>query len=147
MFYSWIAPRVDVRPISVQITVSTIGEKNWDSVLKYGNLREQKNHTPTPPLHPKLGCLFFLQVAPTAAQHCMEGIGEEKLYFPLLKLVKRQKAPFRFSVSTNFVACGSCTVVGSNISDKFINYIFWGVAIQSIFSINKPENPFFQPSK
>ena len=34
----------------------------------------------------------------------MEGMGEEKLYFPLLKLVKHQKAPFRQSVSTNFVA-------------------------------------------
>ena len=35
----------------------------------------------------------------------MEGMGAEKLYFPLLKFVKHQKAeaPFRQSVSTNFV--------------------------------------------
>ena len=26
----------------------------------------------------------FLHVARTVAQHCMEGMGEEKLYFPLL---------------------------------------------------------------
>ena len=31
-------------------------------------------------------------------------MGEEKLYFPLSKSVKRQKAPFGRSVSTNFVA-------------------------------------------
>ena len=33
----------------------------------------------------------------------MEGMGEEKLYFHLLKSVKPQKAPLRKSVSTNFV--------------------------------------------
>ena len=34
----------------------------------------------------------------------MEGTGEEKLYYTLLKSVRRQKAPFGRSVSTNFVA-------------------------------------------
>ena len=34
----------------------------------------------------------------------MEGMGEEKLYFPLWKSIKRQKAPLGRSVSTNFVA-------------------------------------------
>ena len=34
----------------------------------------------------------------------MEGMGEEKLYYTLLKSVKRQKAPFGRSVLTNFVA-------------------------------------------
>ena len=34
----------------------------------------------------------------------MEGMGEEKLYFPLLKSVKRQKAPLARNVSTHFVA-------------------------------------------
>ena len=38
------------------------------------------------------------------AQHCMEGMGEEKLYFPLLKSEKRQKAPLGRSFSTHFVA-------------------------------------------
>ena len=36
-------------------------------------------------------------------QHCTEGMGEEKLYFPLLKSGKRQKAPLGRSVSTHFV--------------------------------------------
>ena len=35
----------------------------------------------------------------------MEGMGEEKLCFPLLKSVNHQKAPFWQSVSTAFVAC------------------------------------------
>ena len=37
----------------------------------------------------------------------MEGVGEEKLYFPLWKSIKHQKAPLGrsvSSVSTNFVA-------------------------------------------
>lgn len=50
----------------------------------------------------------------------MGGGGGEALFSPL-KLLNSEKAPFRLSVSTNFVACGSCTIVGSNISDKFIN--------------------------
>ena len=38
----------------------------------------------------------------------MEGMGEEELYFPLLKSVKRKKAQFRANVSTHFVAdCSS----------------------------------------
>ena len=41
----------------------------------------------------------------------MEGMGEEKLYFPLLKSVKHQKAPFWRSVLTDFVAC--CRLVTS----------------------------------
>ena len=35
----------------------------------------------------------------------MEGMGEEKLYFLILKSVKHQKAPFWRSVLTDFVAC------------------------------------------
>ena len=61
----------------------------------------------TPPLSPpfKVGVFFFfLKVAPTVAQHCVEGMGEEKLYFPLLKSGKRQKAPLGQNVSTYFVA-------------------------------------------
>ena len=38
-------------------------------------------------------------------------MGEEKLYFPLLKSIKHQKAPFWRSVSTDFVAC--CRLVTS----------------------------------
>ena len=38
------------------------------------------------------------------AQHCMKGMGEEKLYIPLLTSGKRQKAPLGRSDSTHFVA-------------------------------------------
>ena len=34
----------------------------------------------------------------------MEGMGEEKLYFPPLRLVKRKKPSLGRSVSTHFVA-------------------------------------------
>ena len=46
----------------------------------------------------------FLKVARTVAQHCMEGMREEKLYFPLVKSGKRKKAPLGQRVSTHFVA-------------------------------------------
>ena len=39
----------------------------------------------------------------------MEGMGEEKLYFPLWKSVKRQKAPLERTVGTNFVTDCSIT--------------------------------------
>ena len=49
------------------------------------------------------------------AQHCMEGMGKEKRYFPLLKSVKRQKVPLGQSISTNFVAdCCLAQVLGPN---------------------------------
>ena len=38
----------------------------------------------------------------------MEGMGEGKLYFPLLKSVKHKKAPLGQSVSTSFVTDGMC---------------------------------------
>ena len=38
------------------------------------------------------------------AQHCMEGMGEETLSFPLLKSGKRQKVHLGRSVSTHFIA-------------------------------------------
>ena len=45
-----------------------------------------------------------------AAQHCMERMGVGKLYFPLLKSGKRQKAPLGPGVTTHFVADCSCTL-------------------------------------
>ena len=36
----------------------------------------------------------------TAAQHCMEGMGEGKLHFSLLKSVKHQEGPLGQSFST-----------------------------------------------
>ena len=45
------------------------------------------------------------------AQHCTEGMGEEKLYFPFWKSAKHQKAPLGRSVSTNFVTDCSLQVL------------------------------------
>ena len=74
-----------------------------------GNFREQKNPHPSPvPSIQSWGVCCILKVARTAAQYCMEGMGEEKLYFLLLESGKRQKAPSELgrSVSTHFV--GHC---------------------------------------
>ena len=52
----------------------------------------------------------------------MEGMGEEELYFPLLKSVERKKAQFSANVSTHFVAdCSSKSYesVGRN-EDSYI---------------------------
>ena len=45
-----------------------------------------------------------LAMLTAVAQHCMEGMGEETLFFPLLKSGKRQKVHLGLSVSTHFVA-------------------------------------------
>ena len=88
---------------------STIGDKIVETLYSNRVTSENKRiHTPalSPPF--KVGVfVVFLWVAPTAAQHCMEGMGEEELYFPLLKSVKRKKAQFRANVSTHFV--GDCS--------------------------------------
>ena len=60
---------------------------------KIGVASENKTiHTPSlcPPFDVEVS-VVFLQVARTATQHCMEGTGEGKLFFPLLKSIKRQK--------------------------------------------------------
>ena len=54
----------------------------------------KRMHTLPPYTIQSWGVCCFLYVAWTAAQHCMEGMGEEKLYFHLLKSVKPQKADF-----------------------------------------------------
>ena len=76
---------------------STIGDKVFETL--YGNFREHKNSHPSPvpstvPSTQSWGvcCFLKVRVARTVAQHCMEGMGEEKLYFSLLKAGKHQKA-------------------------------------------------------
>ena len=64
--------------------------------------REQNNLRLSPFPQSKVECL--LQVSCTATQHCVEGVGEEKLHFPLLKSAKRHKGPLTQGVSANFVA-------------------------------------------
>ena len=75
----------------------------WDTILKQGNYREQKNPPPSPNLSiQSWGICCFLQVARTSAQHCIDRMGEQKLYFLLLKSVKRKKAQFRAKCLNSF---------------------------------------------
>ena len=77
----------------------------WDIVLKWDNLREQNSPHPSPiPSIQSWGISCFQQVARTAAQLCMEGVGEGKIYFSPFKLARRQRGPLGQSLSTNFVA-------------------------------------------
>ena len=77
----------------------------WDIVLKWDNLREQNSPHPSPiPSIQSWGISCFQQVARTAAQRCMEGVGEGKIYFSPFKLARRQRGPLGQSLSTNFVA-------------------------------------------
>ena len=66
-------------------------------------LLRHENPSPVPSIQSwDVSC--FLKVARTVEQHCMEGMGEETLPFPLLKSGKRQKVHIGRSVSTYFVA-------------------------------------------
>ena len=77
-------------------------------LLRHSNRVTSENkriHTPSSlPSIQSWGVCCFLQVFRIAAQHCMKGMGEGKLYFLLLKLVKSKRSPLGQSVSTNFVA-------------------------------------------
>ena len=82
-------------------------------------LRETTNLPPPPPTSiQSCGVDCFLQVARTVAQHCMEAVGEGKLNFPFFNLANRQKGCFGQSVSTNFVANFTITVVHSGLLSK-----------------------------
>ena len=72
-----------------------------------GQLQRTKEFTPLPQLlHSKLGCLLFSIGSSSSGTtlHGGDAMGEEKLYCPLWKSVKRQRAALGRSVSTNFVA-------------------------------------------
>ena len=60
-------------------------------------------HSPSPPF--KVGVLkcSFLDIAWTAAQYYIEGMGKEKLHFAFLESEKHPKGPLGQSFSTNFV--------------------------------------------
>jgi len=86
---------------------TTVGDKSFETLSSNGVTLENKIiHIPLLPLPSIQSWVvwYFLQVARTAAQHWMEGEGEEKLYYVLLKSAKRHKGPLGQSVSTNFVA-------------------------------------------
>ena len=56
----------------------------WDIVLKWDNLEEQNNtHSSPIPSIEGWGVSCFQQVARTAAQRCMEGLGRERSISPL----------------------------------------------------------------
>ena len=61
-----------------------------DIFFKCGNFREQNNPQTLPSIQ-SWGICYFLQVAQTAAQHWVKGMGKEKLYFSLFKLAKCQR--------------------------------------------------------
>ena len=76
-----------------------------------GQLHRTKESTPLPQLlHSKLGCLLFSIGSWSSGTTLHEGdaMGKEKLYCPLWKSVKGQKAALGWSASTNFVAYCSC---------------------------------------
>ena len=65
-----------------------------ETLFSTGVTSENKTiHTPPPIPSPQCwgGCCF-VQVAGTVAQHCVEGVGWEKLCFPLFKLAKYREA-------------------------------------------------------
>ena len=64
--------------------ISTIGDKTVETLYS-DRVTSEKEKFHTPPLPPpfKVGIFVFFYL--TVAQHCMEGMGEEKLYFALLK--------------------------------------------------------------
>ena len=84
----------------------TIDEENcWDIILKWDNLREQNNLHPSPiPSIQSWDVSCFQQIARTAVQRCMEGVGEGKIYFSPFKLARRQRGPLGQSVLTYFAA-------------------------------------------
>ena len=87
--------------------VATIGDKIVEAVYVNRVTSKNKKKNPHPSLLPSIqwwGVCCSLKVARTVAQHCMEGMGEEKPNFPLLKSLKRQKSPLGRSFSTNFIA-------------------------------------------
>ena len=67
---------------TVTLNGTTIGDKLVDTLYSNRVTSENKRNY-TPPSIQSWSVCCFLQVAPTAAQNCMEGIGKEKLYYTL----------------------------------------------------------------
>ena len=84
----------------------------------------------------------------------MEGMGEEKLYFLLLKSIKRPKGPLGQSVSANFVAdCGFLLQVSLFLDKLFprkmtvVAWIFSQSAFSEMISISLCVNYALSPMK
>ena len=74
-------PTLTIFITTVTLNGTTIGGKLVETLYSNRVTSENKRNY-TPPLHSKLGCLLFLQVARTSAQHCMEGMGKESFIIP-----------------------------------------------------------------
>ena len=88
---------------TVTLNGTTIGDKLVDTLYSNRVTSENKRNY-TPPLHSKLECLLFSTGSSNSGTTLHGGEGEGKALLYPLKSVKRQKAPFGRSVSTNFVA-------------------------------------------
>ena len=82
---------------TVTLNGTTIGDKLVETLYSNRVTSHKKEITP---LHSKLGCLLFSTGSSNSGTTLHGGDGEGKLYYTLLKSVKRQKAPFARSVST-----------------------------------------------
>ena len=88
---------------TVTLNGTTIGDKLVETL--YSNrVTSQNKRNYSPPLHSKLGRLLFSTGSSNSGTTLHGGNGVGKLYCTLLKSVKRNKAPFGRSVSTNVVA-------------------------------------------
>ena len=88
---------------TVTLNGTTIGDKLVDTLYSNRVTSENKRNY-TPLLHSKLECLLFSTGSSNSGTTLHGGDGEGKALLYPLKSVKRQKAPFGRSVSTNFVA-------------------------------------------
>ena len=86
---------------TVTLNGTTIGDKLVETL--YSN-RVTSHKKETTPLHSKLGCLLFSTGSSNSGTTLHGGNGVGKLYYTLLKSVKRNKASFGRSGSTNFAA-------------------------------------------
>ena len=88
---------------TVTLNGTTIGDKLVETLYSNRVTSENKINY-TPPLHSKLECLLFSTGSSNSGTKLHGGDWEGKALLYPLKSVKRQKAPFGRSVSTNFVA-------------------------------------------
>ena len=76
--------------------IATIGHKIVETLYSNRVTSENKRiHIPPMSLHSKLECLLFSMGRLNSGTTLHRGDGEEKLYFPILKSVKRKKGQFR----------------------------------------------------
>ena len=99
------------------LVFSTVSDKIVKTLYSNSVTSENKRiHTPS--LSQSWGVLLFSIGSSNSGATLHGGDGEEKLYFSLLKSVKRQKAPLGRSVSTHFVADCSFSLVAFSFDSK-----------------------------